>query len=134
MADGYSAAAWIAAHTALLNLIESGAGVPKLKLYDTTVPAVLLGEFGIDETDSVVSGVTGDITLAIATQEDAALASGTASYLDICNGDGNVVYRMSCEQGTTAVTGKCVLNSISIISGAPIDIISSTIPAGAVYS
>ena len=132
MADGYSAAAWIAAHTALLTLIEDGASDSKIKLYDGS--DVLLGEFVIDDATSDVSGTTGDITIAISTQEDAAIAGGTASYLDICDGDGAVVYRMSCQQGTEAVSGKCVMNSLTIIQGAPVDIISATIPAGTTYS
>lgn len=134
MADGYSADAWIAAHTGLLDLIKGGTGSPTLKLYDNGTPAVKLAEFVIDEAGSTVNGTTGDITLAIATQEDAALAGGTASYLDICDGDGAVVYRMSCQQGSQAVAGKCVLNSTTIISGAPVDILSATIPAGSTYS
>lgn len=132
MADGYSAAAWIAAHTALLTLIEDGASDSKIKLYDGS--DVLLGEFVIDDATSDVSGTTGDITIAISTQEDAAIAGGTASYLDICDGDGAVVYRMSCQQGTEAVSGKCVMNSLTIVQGAPVDIISATIPAGTTYS
>jgi len=132
MADGYSAAAWIAAHTALLTLIEDGASDSKIKLYDGS--DVLLGEFVIDDATSDVSGVTGDITIEIATQEDAAIAGGTASYITICDGDGDVVYKMSCQQGTEAVAGKCVMNSLTIIQGAPIDVLSCTIPAGAVYS
>lgn len=132
MADGYSAAAWIAAHTALLTLIEDGASDSKIKLYDGS--DVLLGEFVIDDATSDVSGVTGDITIEIATQEDAAIAGGTASYITICDGDGDVVYKMSCQQGTEAVAGKCVMNSLTIISGAPVDILSCTIPAGDVFS
>ena len=132
MADGYSPAAWIAAHTALLNLIEDGASDSKIKLYDGD--DVLLGEFVIDDATSDVSGTTGDITISISTQEDAALAGGTASYITICDGDGDVVYKMSCQQGTEAVAGKCVMNSLTIIQGAPIDILSCEIPAGAVYS
>ena len=132
MADGYSAAAWIAAHTALLTLIEDGASDSKIKLYDGS--DVLLGEFVIDDATSDVSGTTGDITIAISTQEDAAIAGGTASYITICDGDGDVVYKMSCQQGTEAVAGKCVMNSLTIIQGAPIDILSCEIPAGATYS
>ena len=131
MADGYSPAAWIAAHTALLTLIEDGASDSKIKLYDGS--NVLLGEFVIDDATSDVSGVTGDITIEIATQEDAAIAGGTASYITICDGDGDVVYKMSCQQGTEAVAGKCVMNSLTIIAGAPVDILSCTIPAGDVF-
>ncbi len=134
MADGYSSAAWVAAHTALLALIEDGASDPTLKLYDDSTPAVQLAEFIVDEATSTVNGTTGEITISIATQEDAALAGGTADYLDICDGDGDVVYRLSCQQGASPVAGKCVMNSLTIIAGAPVDILSCTIPPGDVYS
>lgn len=135
MADGYSAAVWIAAHTAALaTMLDDSSGEPTLKLYDDSVSPVQLAEFVIDDTTSAVSGTTGDITIEIATQEDAALDSGTASYLDLCDGADVVHYRMSCQQGTVAVSGKCVMNSLDIVAGAPVDILSYTIPAGAVFS
>lgn len=134
MADGYSSAAWVAAHTAILAALEGGSGDPKIKLYDNSGSPVLLGEFVIDEAGSTVNGTTGDITVAIATQEDSALASGTASYVTLCDGDGAVVYKMSCQAGTQAVAGKCVMTTLSIIQGVEITILSCTIPAGAVFS
>lgn len=133
MADGYSVAAWVAAHTALLaEMLDDTTAEPKLKLYDSG--PVKLAEFVIDDAGSSVAAGTGDITILIATQEDAALASGTAAYLDFCDGDGTVHYRLSCQQGTVAVAGKCVMNSLAIVAGAPVDILSVTIPAGAVFS
>ena len=133
MADGYSVACWVAAHTAVLaEMLDDTTSEPKLKLYDSG--PVKLAEFVIDDTGSPDNGSTGDITIAIATQEDAALASGTAAYLDFCDGGGTVHYRLSCEQGTVAVAGKCVMNSLSIVAGAPVDILSVSIPAGAVFS
>lgn len=135
MADGYSVDAWVAAHTALLGvMLDDTGGEPTLKLYDDSVSPVQLAEFVIDDVTSAVSGVTGDITIEIATQEDAALASGTASYIDFCDGADAVHYRMSCQQGTVAVAGKCVMNSLDIVSGAPVDILSCSIPAGDVFS
>lgn len=133
MADGYSVAAWVAAHTALLTeMLDDTTAEPTLKLYDSG--PVQLAEFVIDDAGSSVAAGTGDITILIATQEDAALASGTAAYLDFCDGDGTVHYRLTCQQGTVAVAGKCVMNSLAIVAGAPVDILSVSIPAGAVFS
>ena len=67
-------------------------------------------------------------------QEDAALASGVASYIDFVDGDDTIHYRMSCQQGTSPVAGKCVMNSLSIFVGAPITIMSCSIPSGANFS
>jgi hypothetical protein len=113
-------------------MLDDSTSEPKLKLYDSG--PVKLAEFVIDDTGSSVAAGTGDITIAIATQEDAALASGTAAYLDFCDGDDTVHYRLSCQQGTVAVAGKCVMNSLAIVAGAPVDILSVSIPAGAVFS
>lgn len=134
MADGYSSAAWVAAHNGLLALIEGGSSDPTIKLYDNSQSPVQLAEFVIDETDSVVNQSTGNIALDILTQEDAALATGTASYITICDGNGDVVYKMSCQQGTEAVPGKCVMPTLSIVQGSPINITSCSIPAGTTYS
>lgn len=135
MADGYSAAAWIAAHTGLLPiLLDDTGGEPTLKLWDNSVVPVQLAAFVIDDTTSAVSGTTGDITIAILTQEDAALASGTASYIDFCDGAGVVHYRMSCQEGQVPVVGKCVMNTLEVTEGAPVTITACTIPAGAVFS
>ena len=101
MADGYSVAAWVAAHTALLaEMLDDTTAEPTLKLYDAG--PVQLAEFVIDDAGSSVAAGTGDITILIATQEDAALASSTAAYLDFCDGDGDVHYRLSCQQSTVA--------------------------------
>ena len=135
MADGYSSDAWVAAHTGLINkILDDTGGEPKIKLYDNSGSPVKLAEFVIDDVTSAVNGTTGEITITIATQEDAALAGGTAAYIDFCDGAGAVHCRMSCQQGTEAVAGKCVMNTLSIISGAPVDILSCSIPPGPVYS
>ncbi len=128
MAHAYSADLWIAAHGAALAVIEGGASDPTIKIRDSG--DVLLATAVLDETGSTCSGTTGDITFAILTQEDAAPASGTASYAEICDGDGAVHATMDCVQGSSPVAGACVMNTLAIVSGAPVDILSATIPAG----
>lgn len=130
MAYAYSAALWIEAHTAVLTEILEGAGDPKIEIYDDSTPAVKLAEFIIDDAASAVSGTTGDLTIEIATQEDSALASGTASYAVIKDADGTVHANLDCQQGTSPVSGACVMNTLSIISGAPVDMLSVVIEAG----
>ena len=133
MADGYSQAGWVAAHTAILGLFDDTEDPVKIKLYDNSESPVQLGEFVIDYGSCTV-GSNGAITIAILTQEDAALAGGTASYITLCDSSGTVVYKMSCQQGTAAVSGKCVMTTLSIIQGTPLEIISCTIPPGPTYS
>lgn len=81
-----------------------------------------------------MSGTTGDITIAIAAQEDSSPAGGTASYAQIIDGDGDPHIQVPCVQGTEAVAGFCVLNTLVIIAGAPLEILSVVIPAPALLA
>ena len=128
MAYAYSADLWIAAHTAVLGVINGGASDPTVKIRDAD--DVLLATIVLDEATSAVSGTTGDLTLEILTQEDSAPASGTASYAEICDGDGAVHATLDCQAGTSPVPGYIVINTLSIVSGAPVEMLSATIPAG----
>lgn len=128
MAYAYSAALWVAAQGAALAVIEGGASAPTIKIRDSG--DVLLATAVIDESGSTCSGTTGDITFAIATQEASADASGTAAYAQICDGDGTVHAEMDCAQGASPVAGACVMNTLTIVAGAPVDVLSATIPAG----
>ncbi|GEM_PF-1023956 len=128
MAHAYSSALWIAAHGAALTLIKGGASDPTIKIRDSG--DVLLATAVIDETGSTCSATTGDISFAIATQESAADASGTAAYAQICDGDGTVHAEMDCAHGSSPVAGACVMNTLTVVMGAPVDVLSATIPAG----
>ena len=129
MAHAYSAALWVAAHTAALAVIVGGASTPKLRIRDAS--DVLLAEIILDDATSAVNGTSGDITLEVDTQEDAAPASGTASYCEILDGDGDVHLTLDCQAGSTPVSGACVLNTLSIVEDAPVNVLSIVIEAGA---
>lgn len=128
MAYAYSAEIWVAAHTAAFAVMTGGAADPSIKLRDGS--DVLLGTIVLDAGASTCSGTTGDITFVVVTQEDAAPASGTASYAEICDGDGVVQATLDCVQGSSPVAGACVLNTLAVVEGAPVNVISATIPAG----
>lgn len=129
MAYAYSLAAWVDAHTALLDLIKAGTGAALARFYDAD--DVLLAEATLNKTSSAVSLSTGDITLVVETQEDAAVAGGTADTLRIVNGDGDVVVSFPCKAGSAAEAGWCVMSTLNVIIGAPVEISSLAIPAGA---
>jgi hypothetical protein len=132
MATSYSLNAWIAGYTALLGEITGGAGDATVSIFDDD--DVLLAEATIDATASEVSATTGDITIEIDTQEDSAPAGGTASYAQIINGDAEPTIQVPCQAGSSPVAGYCVLNTLTIVSGAPVEILSVTIPAGTILS
>ena len=133
MAYAYSTALWTAAHTAALAKILAGAGTPKIRIRDSG--DVLLAEAIID-TNAANSKVetSGAITLAIATQEDAAPATGTASYAQILDADGTVHAEMDCQQGSSPVSGYCVMNTLSVVQGAPVEVLSVSIAVGSVIA
>ena len=128
MAYAYSADLWVAAHTAAFGVIVAGASDPTIKIRDAD--DVLLATIVLDPDLSDCSATTGDITFVVDTQEDSAPASGDASYAEICDGDGTVQATMDCQAGSSPVAGYCVINTLTIVAGGPVDVISATIPAG----
>ena len=130
MATAYSLALMTAGYTAALNVITGGSGASTVSIFDAD--DVLLAEATIDDSASAVSETTGDITIAILAQEDAAPESGTASYAQIIDGDGDPHVQVDCQAGTTPIAGYCVLNTLSIVAGAPVEVLSVSIPAGTI--
>lgn len=120
----YSAAAKIAAHTALKDLIDTGSGNGTIKIRDAS--DVLLGTVNLSDPCGSVNGTTGQLTLSIASTPNAA-ATGTAAYAQICDVAGAVVLALPAQSGTSVVSGKIVLNTLSVVSGTPIEILSATI-------
>lgn len=128
MAYYYSSATWVAAHTAVKDLIATGAGDPKVQIKDAG--SVLLAEILLDKATFSVNGTTGAITLPVKTQEDSANATGTAAVANILDGDGTFVCQLPCQQGTSPVSGYCVMNTLTVIQNASVDILSITIQPG----
>ncbi len=120
----YSAAAKIAAHNALVALIDTGSGNGTLKI--RTSADALLATVNLADPCGTVNGTTGQITLDFPTAPNAS-ATGTAAYGEICDVAGAVVLALPAEAGTSAVSGKLVLNTLSLVSGTPVDILSATI-------
>jgi hypothetical protein len=130
MNTAYSLEAWIAGYTALLGRINDGAGTPTVSIFDAA--HVLLAEATLNDATSAVNETTGDLTLVILAQEDSAPESGTASYAQIRKGDATPVIQVPCQAGSVAVAGYCVLNTLSIIAAAPVEVLSVSIPAGTI--
>lgn len=121
----YSAAALIAAHTALRDLIDSHATLPgTIKIRDAA--DVLLGTITLTDPSGSVNGTTGQLNLTVAAREESAVG-GTAAYGEICDGAGAVHLALPCQAGTAPVSGKLVLNTLTIVAGGPIEISSATV-------
>jgi hypothetical protein len=120
----YSAAAKIAAHNALLALIDTGAGNGTIKI--RTSADALLATINLTDPAGTVNGTTGVLTLTAASTPNAS-ATGTAAYADICDVAGAVVLALPASAGSSAVSGDIVINTLSIVSGTPVEILSATI-------
>lgn len=120
----YSVAALVAAHTSFRDLIDSGSGPGKIRIRNSA--DALLAEAVLSDPCGTVNGTTGQLTFSVATQEDAATA-GTAAYGEFVDSDGDVHLALPCEAGTAAVSGKLVLNSLTLVAGGPVNIVSATI-------
>ena len=116
----YSAAAAIAANTAFRDLLDSGSNA-LLRIRNSG--DTLLVQFTLSDPCGTVNGTTGVLTITPPSATNAA-ASGTAAYAELCTSTGTVHLALPAEAGTTAVVGKIVLNTLSLVSGAPVNITS----------
>ncbi len=123
----YSAAAKVAAHTSFRDLVDSGSGAVLVKIRDSS--DVLLAQITLNDPCGSVDGGTGQLTFDVdpALIDSSANASGTAAYAEICDSDGDVHLALPAQAGSSPVSGKIVLNTLSIVSGAPVELISATI-------
>ena len=121
----YSAAALVAAHTSFKTLIDAGSGAGSIKIRDSS--DVLLAQVPLSDPCGSVNGTTGQLTFSIAGTDPSADASGTAAYGEFCDSDGLVHLSLPTQAGGVAVSGKLVLNTLSIVAGGPVAILSAII-------
>ena len=98
------------------DLIDSGSGPGLIRIRNSA--DALLAEVVLTDPCGAVNGTTGQITFSIATNEDAA-TGGTAAYGEFCNSAGTVHLALPCQAGTSPVSGKLVLNSLTLVAGGP---------------
>lgn len=121
----YSAAALVAAHTSFKDLIDAGSAGGSIKIRDAA--DVLLAQVPLSDPCGSVNGTTGQLTFSIAGPDSSADASGTAAYGEFCDSDGTVHLSLPAQSGSVAVSGKIVLNTLSIIAGGPVGVVTATI-------
>jgi hypothetical protein len=121
----YSAATLIAAHTAFRDLIDAGASAGSIKIRSAL--DALLAQVPLNDPCGSVNGTTGQLTFSIAGPDASADATGTAAYAEFCDSNGLVHLALPAQSGTTPVSGKIVLNTLSIVALAPVYVLSATI-------
>jgi hypothetical protein len=123
----YTAAITIPAHTAVRDAILAGTGgLAAHRVYDAS--NVLLVTLPLDSaTVGTVDGTTGRLTLTPGA-DGTAVASGTADHADLIGNDGALMADdIPIGVGTAPVAGQLVLTNTTILAGATMRIVSSTI-------
>jgi len=115
----------VAAHTAVLGEIDSEGATAYINIRDSG--DVLLSTLPLTYPAGTVSGTTGKLTLGFGARDEEAAASGTASYAELCDHAAKVLMELSCAAGSAPAADTCVLSSLSIIAGAPVEGVSATI-------
>ena len=121
----YSAAALVAANTSFKDLIDAGAGAGFIKIRD--VVDVLLAQIPLTDPCGTVNGTTGQLTITPSGRDESADATGTAAYGEFCDSNGLVHLSLPAQAGSAAVSGKIVINSLSIVAGGPVEVLSATV-------
>jgi len=128
-----------ALRNARLNLIrdaiDAGSGPGTLKIYTGTRPATggalsgntLLGTLTFSDPGAP-NAADGVLTFSAITQDEAADASGTATWARVEDSDGTFVLDLSV--GATGSGADIELNTVSIVAGGPISITSATLTEG----
>jgi hypothetical protein len=125
----------LAAQLATLWDTATAAGPCTLKFYDGAQPAgpatavttqVLLGTLTC--SDPIGSAAAGVLTFGAVTQDNAADATGTATWARLLDADG--VARADFDVTNTAGTGAVKINTVNIVAGGPIAMNSLTITMG----
>lgn len=121
----YSVAAKVAAHQAFADLVDSGTSAGSIKILSDA--DVVLAQVPLNDPCGTVSGVTGTLTLSIAGPDSSANATGTAAYGQICDASDVAYLSLPVQSGATAVPGYLVLNTLSIVAGGPVYVVSAVI-------
>lgn len=121
----YSVASLVAAHTAFRDLIDAGTTAGSIKLRSNA--DVLLAEIPLNDPCGTVDGTTGQLTITASGPDTSADASGDCTYGEFCDSDGVVHLSLPAEAGSSAVSGKIVLNSLTIAETAEVTLVSASI-------
>ncbi|MFA5388060.1 MAG: hypothetical protein WC322_06800 [Candidatus Paceibacterota bacterium] len=121
----YSVAALVAAHTAFLNLIDAGVAAGSIKIRDAA--DVLLAQIPLTDPCGTVNGATGQLTITPSGRDESADAAGTAAYGEFCDSAGLVHLALPTQAGLVAVSGKLVMNTLTVVAGGPVEVLSATV-------
>lgn len=113
-----------ASNSALLTLLDAAATAAKVTIHNSS--DTLLATITLDDPSGTLNGTTGELTLTAATNGSVS-ASGTASYATLRDGDNTAYRSLPCSQGTSPLTGYCVISTLALSSGEPIQLVSFSV-------
>lgn len=125
MSVSFHADILVAAHTAVLGEIDGAGATAYVEIRD--ISNVLLSTLPLDFPAGTVNAGTGQLTCLFGAPDLAAEATGTADHVDVCDAAAKVLIALSCAAGVTPVADTCVLTTLSIVAGAPVEGVSLTI-------
>ena len=111
-----------ACNQAILDLLDSQEENARITIH--TEMDVLLGELLLENPCGSVDLVTGVATLVPGPRLEEAPATGVAAYASIRDGAGHPHRSIPCMQGDSPVPGFCILNSLFVVAGSPVQIMS----------
>lgn len=122
---GWNPAAKVAAHTALRDLLDADVNPAYMTAHDAGDG--LLGTVTLGDPCGAVNAGTGVLDLDIAVQEDSAPAGGDVAYWTLHDGAGVAYRSMVAEVGTVPVPGKVIMNTLTVLAGGPVHILSASV-------
>lgn len=112
------------ANATLLTLLGAASGPAKITIHSNT--DALLGTVALNDPAGTINVSTGELTLS-APGNGSVSAGGTASYASLRDGN-DVVYRsLPCAQGSSPVSGYCVVSSLALVLSEPLQLVSFSI-------
>lgn len=120
----YSVAAKVAAHEALIDVIDSGTGAGYIEIRSAS--DALLWTIYLADPCGTVDGGTGILTFDI-DESEAPDAAGTAAYAEFRDSATNVHLSLPAQAGSSPASGYFVMNTLTIVADAAITIISATV-------
>lgn len=119
----------VAVHTVVRDTIDAEGSAARVVIQGTTTggtPNTTLATIPLAYPCGSVNGTTGQLTLSGGT-DDSPAESGQATDALIQDAAGTTWITLPCSAGSTPVNNTCVLDSLTITAGYPVQLVSATI-------
>ena len=123
--ETYHVDALVAAQTSFRDLIDAGSGAGKLRIRSAS--DTLLSTIPLSDPCGTINSGTGKLTITASGPDTSAAATGTAAYGEFCDSDNKVILALPAQSGSVAVAGKLVLNTLAIVAGNTVELVSFTV-------